>query len=721
MISAGALLLLTQVVVWHAYSGAEQSALEHVVRDYNTRQHEVSVEAIAVPYGSFADKLQAAIPRGHGPDAFIFAHDPIGQWTSQGLLARVDGDSAVQQTLPALWPQTVDPLRDGDALWGLPLSWKSLVLFYRTDLVTQPPATTNDLRTLAQHLQQQRMPDGRPRYGLAYETGSFFYHAVWLHGFGGQIIPPDRGIPTLETPQELQSLRFLRTLVDDRVVPEDMTAVLVAQFFNEGRAATVINGPWFVGDIAPGVPYGVAPMPKLSATGKTAAPLTSIEAGLLSARSQHPQQALAFLAYLAGPQGALPRLQIAHQAVSEQSAWQDPVALRDPVLRAFFAQLPELVPSPKHPGMRAFWEPGEQLLRQVLRGVDPQHALRSAQGLLQHYLSPPPSAASETPYLIVLSLALLVAAVLLVRRALSQQRIARAWQARAAYAYLGPAAIALLTLAALPIVLGAALSLFALLPDGSWRFVGTANFADILLCRQTGCLDPLGFYFTLLVTIVWTLLNISLHVAIGVALALALREPFLRLRGLYRVLLIVPWAVPNYITALIWKGMFNRQFGAVNGLLTWLGLEPVAWFSSFATALAANVATNVWLGFPFMMVVTLGHLSAIPSELEEAAMLDGATRAQRLRHIVLPLLVPAMLPSVLLGAVWTFNMFNVVFLVSGGEPDGATDILITQAYRWAFARGHRYGYAAAYAVLIFIVLLVQSALMRRVSDPDRSR
>jgi arabinogalactan oligomer/maltooligosaccharide transport system permease protein len=243
----------------------------------------------------------------------------------------------------------------------------------------------------------------------------------------------------------------------------------------------------------------------------------------------------------------------------------------------------------------------------------------------------------------------------------------------------------------------------------------------ILLCRQTGCLDPLGFYFTLLVTILWTLLNISLHVAIGVALALALREPFLKLRGLYRVLLIIPWAVPNYITALIWKGMFNRQFGAVNGLLTWLGLEPVAWFSSFATALAANVTTNVWLGFPFMMVVTLGHLAGIPTELEEAAMLDGATRFQRLRHIVLPLLMPAMLPSVLLGAVWTFNMFNVVFLVSGGEPDGATDILITQAYRWAFARGHRYGYAAAYAVLIFLVLLLQTALMRRASDTDRGR
>jgi arabinogalactan oligomer/maltooligosaccharide transport system permease protein len=162
--------------------------------------------------------------------------------------------------------------------------------------------------------------------------------------------------------------------------------------------------------------------------------------------------------------------------------------------------------------------------------------------------------------------------------------------------------------------------------------------------------------------------------------------------------------------------MFNRQFGAINGLLVAMGLPPVSFFSHFATALAANVATNVWLGFPFMMVVTLGNLAQIPAELEEAAMLDGATVWQRLRHVVLPLLAPSMLPSVLLGAVWTFNMFNVVFLVSGGEPDGQTEILISQAYRWAFSRGHRYGYAAAYAVLIFLILLVQSTLMRRASD-----
>jgi arabinogalactan oligomer/maltooligosaccharide transport system permease protein len=206
-------------------------------------------------------------------------------------------------------------------------------------------------------------------------------------------------------------------------------------------------------------------------------------------------------------------------------------------------------------------------------------------------------------------------------------------------------------------------------------------------------------------------------VAIGVALALILREPRVRLRGVWRAALILPWAVPNYITALIWRTMFDAQYGAVNavlGLISGRGEPaPIDWFGSFSAAFCANLATNTWLGFPFMMVVTLGALQSIPRDLEEAAEVDGAGYLFRLRHVVWPMLKPALLPAVVLGSVWTFNLFNVVYLVSAGEPDGATEILISQAYRWAFSRGNLYGYAAAYAVIIFFVLVLWSRASNR--------
>ena len=283
-----------------------------------------------------------------------------------------------------------------------------------------------------------------------------------------------------------------------------------------------------------------------------------------------------------------------------------------------------------------------------------------------------------------------------------------------AYLYVAPAAIAMTALTAIPFVVGAAVSLFAY-RDGSFTFVGMANFFDIVLARDWPVTSSLSFYFTLGVTVLWTLSNVFLHVSIGVALAMLLREPWLKLRGFYRVLLILPWAVPNYITALIWKGMFHRQFGAINALLEAVGIGGISWFSQFSTAFAANVVTNTWLGFPFMMVVTLGALQSIPRDLEQAASVDGASGWQRFWHITLPLLKPALLPAVVLGSVWTFNMFNIIYLVSGGEPDSSTDILISDAYRWAFTRGNRYGYASAYAVLIFVILVLYGKIGNKIA------
>jgi arabinogalactan oligomer/maltooligosaccharide transport system permease protein len=168
----------------------------------------------------------------------------------------------------------------------------------------------------------------------------------------------------------------------------------------------------------------------------------------------------------------------------------------------------------------------------------------------------------------------------------------------------------------------------------------------------------------------------------------------------------------------MWKGMFHRQFGAINGLLVALGIEPVSWFTHFSTAFAANVVTNTWLGFPFMMVVSLGALQSIPPELYEAAEVDGASKWTQLWRITLPLLRPALLPAILLGCVWTFNMFNIIYLVSGGEPGGATDILVSEAFRWAFQRNEQYGFAAAYSVLIFLVLLAWTRATRRFSGEE---
>jgi ABC-type sugar transport system permease subunit len=288
---------------------------------------------------------------------------------------------------------------------------------------------------------------------------------------------------------------------------------------------------------------------------------------------------------------------------------------------------------------------------------------------------------------------------------------------RVALTFVAPATIAMLILVVVPFAVGLALGFFDH-HHGRWTFVGLANFAEILSGGGRAFDDPLNFWFILGVTVLWTFANVALHVTIGVALALILRQRWLRGRRLFRVLFILPWAIPNYLTALIWKGMFSGEYGAINALLRLVGLDGVSWFSSWSTAFAANVVTNTWLGFPFMLVVALGALEVIPRDFDEAAAVDGASAWQRFWHVTLPHLKPALGPAVVLGSIWTFNMFNVIFLVSGGRPGGSTDILVTDAYRWAFERGERYGMAAAYGTIIFLVLLLWTVFGARLGRKE---
>jgi arabinogalactan oligomer / maltooligosaccharide transport system permease protein len=297
---------------------------------------------------------------------------------------------------------------------------------------------------------------------------------------------------------------------------------------------------------------------------------------------------------------------------------------------------------------------------------------------------------------------------------------------RQAYLFVLPAMLGMLVLVFFPFLYGVALSftsqtIYTVNEPFGEIWVGIGNYKEILtdfgIIRHTEsgrAANYENFYWTLFFTICWTVANVTIGVTVGLLLALILNTKNLRFKTLYRVLLILPWAVPNYITALIWKGMFHQQFGVVNQVVQLFGGSPIAWFESPFTSFCAVVTTNSWLSFPFMMVVSLGALQSIPADLYEAARVDGATRWQQFTSITLPSLKPALIPAVILSVVWTFNMFNIIYLVSAGEPAHSTEILITQAYKVAFEQ-YRYGYAAAYSTIIFLILLIYGVLQNRVT------
>ncbi|MFI6448703.1 carbohydrate ABC transporter permease [Kitasatospora sp. NPDC050543] len=241
----------------------------------------------------------------------------------------------------------------------------------------------------------------------------------------------------------------------------------------------------------------------------------------------------------------------------------------------------------------------------------------------------------------------------------------------------------------------------------SYNFVGLDNYADILW--GPGSYDRFWSHFVW--TIAWTVLCVCLHYSLGLGLALLLNQK-LRGRGLYRLLLILPWAVPTFVTVFSWRLMLSDG-GAVNSLLHTLHLPEPGWLDDPLGQKAAAVLVNTWVGVPFMMISLLGGLQSIPAELYEAAEMDGATAWQRFRHVTLPGLRTVSSTVVLLGVIWTFNQFAVIFLLFGnGAPDA--QLLVTWAYRLGFGQQPRdYAQSAAYGVILLSILIVFTAFYRR--------
>jgi arabinogalactan oligomer/maltooligosaccharide transport system permease protein len=245
-----------------------------------------------------------------------------------------------------------------------------------------------------------------------------------------------------------------------------------------------------------------------------------------------------------------------------------------------------------------------------------------------------------------------------------------------------------------------------------WFALGTTE-------RIAGLMATGPFIYVMTTTVAYVIACIPLFFIMGLTIALVLNEEGLRGRGLWRMLLIVPWAVPSYITALIWQFFFRDQ-GTINQILAIFGIDGPAWLNNPLTAFAAVVIINVWLSYPFFMVTILGALQSIPQDMYEAADVDGANYFQKLFSLTLPMLRPAVLPAIVLSSITTFQMFNTVYLVTKGGPikgagiPGATEFVMVYAYKQVFNNG-AYGLAGAFAVIVFVMLFIATLYSLRIT------
>lgn len=712
------------ITIWHPMRPAESALLDAQIALFEAGHPGIRVRSLYKETEELRSGFQSAGLAGVGPDLVYGPSDAVGPYHTMGLLRDmtawfdVDEQGKFADAALVRLPSSDDPSRQTLLLIGDRIG-NHLALVCNRNFVPTAPETTDELLQMALQNTVDQDGDGRTdRYGLVWNFTEPFFAVPFLTGYGSWVFAgPDSTEPALDNPGTVAALEHIVSLKSrHRVIPANCDYEMADSLFKSGKAAMIINGDWSWGDYLENAEIDayVVPLPTVSATGLAMQPMVATKGYSLSASISQEQAdaAMEFVRFVTRDEAQRAYMAELKTLPSRKALLEDPIVQQDPTLNASVRQMQNSRPMPVVAELRAVWDAMRPHYQGLLGGSETagdaaaamQRDAVSKIGQMNQEVQPDLLARLFAPAVVLLSVAMLI------WQWPHLVRLRDDWpRNKLAYLFVAPALLLILLTVVFPFGYNVVLSLsnMSLRHFRDWQVTGLQNYVAVF--REA------TFIPVLVKTLIWTVVNVTFHVTLGLILAVALNGP-IRGKSIYRILLIIPWAVPAYITALTWRGMFDFEYGAVNLLISkYLSMPMVNWLGSPWEAFLACIITNVWLGFPFMMVIALGGMQGIPQELYEAARMDGVSRLGQFFHITLPLLKPVLAPAITLGAIWTFNNLNVIWLVSnGGEPSDQTHILVSYVYKAAFNL-YRYGYGAALSMVIFAILLVFSLVFLKKS------
>ena len=693
-----------------------RKALREVCDKYEDSHPSININLIYRETEELRSNFQSAALGGSGPELIYGPSDQVGPFAVMGIIKPLDdlfppsffnqfSSNAVVQFQDKTWMV-------GDGVGN------HLMLMYNKDIVSSPPENTDEMIKIGKSLTKDLDDDGIiDQYGLVWNFTEPFFYVPWIGGFGEWFINDD-GSPNLNTKSNENAFAFIKSLRDEhRIIPKECDYETANALFKTGRAAMIINGDWSWGDYRDKVDFGIAALPMVSSTGVFPTPLVSTKGYSINVHTtgEKLSHTIDLMTYLTSSEVQLHYMRRLNVQPSSLAALSHPDVQSNSLLKQNADIIKKGRPMPVVPELRAIWDALRGEYQSVLAGTKDPHtaAVESQRKAIDQIKTMNLVIEPGVQGKFIKGLLFLFIAALGIIFWIKKKIYLRSFQEnKFAYLMLLPAFLGIMSIIIFPFGYNLIISLsnFSLRTFKDWEIIGFHHFASVLTDG--------GFYSLFGKTIIWTVVNVCFHVSLGVFLAVMINRT-LPAKRILRTLLIIPWALPQYIAALTWRGMFNQEYGSINLILNkFFNMSPIQWLSQPVEAFSACIITNIWLGFPFMMVVALGGLQSIPKEMYEASQVDGASRWQQFWNITLPMIKPVMIPAVILGTIWTFNNINVVWLVSnGGEPSDLTHILVSYVYKAAFNL-YRYGYAAALSMIIFLILSMFTVSFMRRSKLD---
>ncbi|GAB4010640.1 MAG: hypothetical protein Fur0010_03710 [Bdellovibrio sp.] len=706
----------TTIQLWHQMIYSHREVLKEIVNEFHAQNPDIEVQVTYRETEELRSAFQSSSMAGSGPELIYGPSDQVGPFATMNLISPLDDILSVEEK------EQFDPLAlvsfKGKTFMVGNSVGNFLMLLYNQKLVPTPPKTLNEFIQIAKRETKDFDGDGKiDQYGFAFNFTEPFFFVPWIDGYGDHFLDENQ-MPNLKSKAIISAFSLMRDFRDKyQIIPKECDYEMANSLFKEGKAAMIVNGDWSWGDYTKAkVDFKIAKFPLIDETGLYPAPLVGTTGYSLNSSIQSDEKksaAIKLLKFLTSTRSQLLFTKRVSTYPSRLDARKSEIVLNNPILKDAAEIMKTGKPMPIVPEVRAVWDALRGQYQSVLAGTTtPELAAETSQKEAWKQINTMNEILKPDHSLYIVKFIFIIAIVfffyIVIRN--TKSFLSELKSNKFPYLMMIPAFISIFSVVIYPFVYNILLSFsnFSLMTFNNWELVGIHHYLAVII-------DP-KFYEVFLKTIIWTVTNVFFHVSIGVLLAVII-EQVMPKKNFWRTLLIIPWAVPQYITALTWRGMFNQEYGPINIFIQeYLKLSPIQWLSQPLTTFAACLLTNVWLGFPFMMIVALGGLQSIPPDLYESAKIDGANSWQRFRHITWPLIQPVMRPAALLGLIWTFNTLNVIWLVSNsGEPADQTHILVSYVYKAAFNL-YRYGYAAALSMIIFFILLIMSFAINKINN-----
>lgn len=697
-----------------------------VVRAFEQHYPHIKVEYEPVPDAAYETKLLASLAAGNSYDVFLLDSKLIPSFTNKKILLDLTQYLEPLGIDTAQWfPQLTAIARGGSALYAFPKGCSPLVIYYNKKLfdeagIPYPNAewTWNDYLNIARKLTRDLNNDGAPdQYGTVFSN----YYAIWIPwvwSAGGDVLDPTgtTAYGYLNGARTQEALRFLIELrTKYHVAPESGTWVLtsktgaVSALLAQGKVAMVSDGHWrmprYAAYIAEGkIDIGAAPLPRHPLGNRVN---VLYESGwCVPVSSPHPNEAALLASFLAGPIAneifSTGRLELpAVRAVALRFAGQDTTGIEE-VFRSSMTHSRQPWGTLIERWSELENEMQDAVDEIMLNGAPMEQTLTRYAGIIDARLTQIRANASGEfkpirehsdilRFLIGAVAIVALASFVIYTRAKKNGR----HETLNALGFLAPSLLHLAVFVLMPILFAAYLSVHRwdiVAPET--EFIGAANFVEIFS-------DNL-FWNALKNTLLFTL-NVPFSMALALMVALLVNRGGKGI-GLLRTLCFLPTVTSLVALALVWMWIYQPSFGLANAVLRSIGLPPSQWLNSSDTALLSVMIFSVWMGMGYQMVIFLAGLQGIPSEMYEAAIIDGAGRWQKFRSITIPLLKPTTFFILVTSFIASFQVFAAVYVMTRGGPLHSTDVMVHHIYNAAWGQ-LQMGYAAALSWVLFVIIM----------------